>query len=96
MAEIERIIWSEEAWSDLESIIEYISRDSEYYAVNFVNKIIDLVEILKTFPKSGRVVPEYNNPEMREIIYKNYRIIYKLSKNIIEILTVFHGSKLFD
>ncbi len=58
MAEIKRIIWSEEAWSDLESIIEYISKDSEYYAIN--------------------------------------RIVYKVSKNIIEILTVFHGSKHLD
>ena len=96
MAEIKRIIWSEEAWSDLESIIEYISKDSEYYAVNFVNKIIDTVEILEIFPEAGRIVPEYNNPQLREIIYKNYRIVYKVSKNIIEILTVFHGSKHLD
>ncbi len=80
MAEIKRIIWSEEAWSDLESIIEYISKDSEYYAVNFVNKIIDTVEILEIFPEAGRIVPEYNNPQLREIIYKNYRIVYKVSK----------------
>ena len=96
MAEIKRIIWSEEAWSDLESIIEYISKDSEYYAVNFVNKIIDTVEILEIFPEAGRIVPEYNNPQLREIIYKNYRIVYKVLKNIIEILTVFHGSKHLD
>jgi addiction module RelE/StbE family toxin len=96
MAEIKRIIWSEEAWSDLESIIEYISKDSEYYAVNFVNKIIDTVEILEIFPEAGRIVPEYNNPQLREIIYKNYRIVYKVSKNINEILTVFHGSKHLD
>ncbi len=50
MAEIKRIIWSEEAWSDLESIIEYISKESEYFAINFINKIIAAVEMLEIFP----------------------------------------------
>jgi len=69
---------------------------SQYYATNFVNKIIDTVDILKIFPESGRIVPEYNNPAMREILYKNYRIIYRISGNVIEIITVYHGSSLLD
>ena len=78
MAEIDRILWSITALTDLESIINYTARDSKYYAKNFANKIIKAVDILKIFPKSGRVVPEFGSPKIREILYKNYRIMYSI------------------
>ena len=96
MAQIDRIIWSERAWADIDSIIEYISKDSEYYAKNFATKIINAVELLKIFPEMGRITPEIGNPAIRELQYKPYRIVYKILENTVEILTVYHGSRLFD
>ena len=52
-------------------IISFISKDSELYAVNFASKIISAVETLKVFPEIGRIVPEYGDPKIREIIYRN-------------------------
>lgn len=92
MAEI-KIIWSEGALQDIDEVISFIAKNSIHYAVNFASKIIDSVEILKTFPEIGRIVPEYDNPNLREIIYRNYRIVYKISIDTVEIVTVFQGSK---
>ncbi len=95
MAEV-KIVWSEEALKDIEEIISFISKDSELYAVNFASKIVSAVEILKWFPEIGRIVPEYGDPKMREIIYRNYRIVYLVEERAVEIITVFHGSKLLE
>ncbi|HEC66714.1 MAG TPA: type II toxin-antitoxin system RelE/ParE family toxin [bacterium] len=95
MAEV-RIVWSEEALKDIEEIISFISKDSELYAVNFASKIISAVETLRVFPEIGRIVPEYADPKIREIIYRNYRIVYQIEERAVEIITVSHGSKLLE
>ena len=95
MAEV-KIVWSEEALKDIEEIISFISKDSELYAVNFASKIISAVETLKVFPEIGRIVPEYGDPKIREIIYRNYRIVYQIDERAVEIITVSHGSKLLE
>jgi addiction module RelE/StbE family toxin len=95
MAEV-KIVWSEEALKDIEEIISFISKDSELYAVNFASKIVSAVETLKVFLEIGRIVPEYGDPKMREIIYRNYRIVYLIEERAVEIITVFHGSKLLE
>ena len=95
MAEV-KIVWSEEALKDIEEIISFISKDSELYAVNFASKIVSAVETLKVFPEIGRIVPEYGDLKMREIIYRNYRIVYLIEERAVEIITVFHGSKLLE
>ena len=92
MAEI-KVIWSEGALKDFEEIISFISRDSAQYATRFASKIIDGIEILKTFPEIGRIVPEYDDKNLREIIYRNYRIVYKKSEGMAEVVTIFQGSK---
>lgn len=95
MAEV-KIIWSEESLNDVEEIISFISKDSEFFAMNFASKIIDAVDTLKIISDIGRVVPEYDNVKIREILYRNYRIVYKIDEKVVEILTVFHGSKLLE
>ena len=89
------ITWSPQSLDDLDSIAEYIARDSARYAQSTVEKIIEAAEILKRFPRIGRVVPEMRDEDIREILHKNYRIIYELHGEKIEILTVLHGRRLF-
>lgn len=88
-----KIIWSEPAISDLENIRDYIAKDSEYYATIFIEKIITAVEKVAAFPLMGRIAPECNNKNIREVIYQNYRIIYKVNNKAIFILTVIHGGR---
>lgn len=93
MAEVR---WTPQAADDLDSIAEFISKDSPHYSSLFVLDVLCAVDRLIQFPKSGRVVPEINDPLVREVILGSYRIIYRLRQDIVEILTVFHGSRLLD
>ena len=85
--------WTEPALVDLESIWDFIKRDSEYYASQFIGKIIDAVESLKTFPEMGRNVPETESENIRELLFNNYRIIYQVEAERILILTIIHAAR---
>jgi len=52
-----------------------------------------IIENLIQFPKMGRIVPELENLEIREIIYRNFRVVYRLKENILEIIRIIHGSR---
>ena len=86
-----KIIWTHEALERLQGIRNYISKDSPDRASEFIQRIIDRAETIPLNPHLGRIVPELSNPEIRELIYKNYRIVYRKSKESIEILTVFEA-----
>ena len=88
-----KILWTEPALQDLESIRDYIKRDSEYYASLFIERIIEAVERLETFPEIGRKVPEAEEENIREIIFQNYRIIYRLETEQVLILTILHAAR---
>jgi addiction module RelE/StbE family toxin len=90
-----KIIWTQRSLTDLKSIAEYISKDSIKYASLVLERIIDITKYLETNPKIGRMVPEIGrNSKIREIIFGNYRIIYKIAGNLtVHILTVHHSAK---
>jgi len=89
------IVWAPQAIADVESIKSFISRDSVLYAEVTVTRLISAVERAGAFPESGRVVPEINDPNIREILWRNYRIVYRVRSTIVEVVTVFHGAMLF-
>jgi len=89
-----KIFWTKEALFRLQEIEDYISRDNPEAAAEFVDKLISTAELLNKNHKIGRVVPELSFENIREIIHKNYRIVYLINKNSIEILTVFEGHQL--
>jgi plasmid stabilization system protein ParE len=78
----------------MESIRDYIAKDSPFYARRFIERFFDHAEKLNDFPKMGRLVPEADDrDDIRELIYQGYRIIYLLSSELAEIITVVHGSQ---
>lgn len=91
-----RIRWSPRSVDNLESICEYIAKDSLHFATVFAKSIFRVVDTIKEFPNSGRVVPEYNNKDLREKILNNYRIVYRVKDEYIEIVVITHCSKLLD
>ncbi len=91
-----RVVWTREALDRLSDIEDFISQDSPQRAATFVNYLIQRAEGICKNPRIGRKVPEISNPNVREIIAKKYRIVYKIQKNTIEILTVFEGHKLLS
>ncbi|PKP56497.1 MAG: type II toxin-antitoxin system RelE/ParE family toxin [Candidatus Altiarchaeales archaeon HGW-Altiarchaeales-2] len=86
--------WSKSSIEDLKSIYEFIALDSPQYALLFKDRIFEIIEHLETFPNMGRQVPESDDPDVRELFYKNYRIIYQIKKGYLEIIIVIYGSRL--
>ena len=62
----------------------------------FTQKVFETIKQLKYFPESGRVVPEIGQSTIREITLGNYRIIYRVQKDKIEIITVYHSARLLN
>lgn len=89
-----KLFWTKEALLRLQDIEEYISKDNPVAAIEFVDKLITLAETLKDNPEKGRIVPELSLDSIRELIHRNYRIVYSVKKNSIDILTVFEGHQL--
>ena len=88
------IKWSDAAKADLKGIIEYLSHDSPQYADYFYERIFESIDNLESFPEMGRRVPELRDPNIRELIIQNHRIVYQYLENNIEIVTIFHGRRL--
>jgi toxin ParE1/3/4 len=90
-----KILWAQEALNQLIEIEDFISKDSPERAVQFIDDIIEHAEkVLPGGLRIGRTVPEISNPEIRELIFKKYRIVYRINKKNVEILTVFEGHRL--
>jgi toxin ParE1/3/4 len=87
--------WSGPARMDLKQIHDYIANDSRYYAKKVIQTIVDRTEELTVFPEIGRIVPEIDNPNIRELFVYSYRLIYEISSDGIGILAVIHGRRDF-
>jgi|SRR3989339_453823 len=91
------IVWTDRSVKDLQSIFEFIFKDSPYYAERFIKSLVKSTEKLESMPLIGREVPELPQHNLREIIYKNFRIVYRVSKeNDIIIISIIHCSRDFS
>lgn len=88
-----KVNWTFTAIEHLLAIYEYINHDSPMYAKRMVDKITRRSQQIARFPHSGRVVPEYQVPDIYEVIETPYRIIYRINKKAIDVLAVIHGAK---
>jgi addiction module RelE/StbE family toxin len=88
-----QISWTKKSLKDLRAINDYISLDSSFYSALFISKLISRVDQLIEFPESGRMVPEKNVHEIRELIEGNYRIFYRLQKEKITILRIHNAAR---
>lgn len=92
-----KIRWTEKASSHLQSIHEYIASDSQVYATRFIKSLIKTTDRLEEIPFCGRIVPELESYGFREVIYKDYRIVYRVLDNCeVEILAVLHSARDFE
>lgn len=90
-----RLNWHDDASDDLIQIYNYIYQDSIYYSRKTVNDILELAENLKFSPYMGRKIPECNRNTERELIYKSYRIIYKIELDKVFIRRIWHSARNF-
>jgi toxin ParE1/3/4 len=88
-----RVIWTLAAWNDLETVADFISRDSPYYAAAWVRNVRDAARSLNLMSMRGRVVPEIGDRQIRELIVQSYRLIYKVEKSRVAVLGIIHGAR---
>lgn len=85
-----KLIWTKTAVVRLTEIHDYIKNDSPLNAQRWVESVLEKISKLLELPKIGRKVPEINSESVRELIFGNYRIIYKITQENIELVTVRH------
>ncbi len=90
-----KIILSPRAIQDLRGIVRYISFDNPLRAESFGHELIAKTRLLASFPELGRVVPEFDEPDVREVIHKSYRIVYRVrhEQGLVEVSRFWHGAR---
>ena len=90
-----RLIWSPAARDDLHDIVVFVARDNPNRAMSFGYELISETDHLQTYPDLGRVVPEYQNKDLREIVFRPYRIVYRVNheQKLCEIVRVWHSAR---
>jgi len=89
------VIWTPGARTDLDEIITYIAKDSLPSALAFLEEALQTAESLATLSERGRVVPELNDPIVRELFIKRYRLLYEIHEQEVHVLAVLHGAREF-
>jgi len=88
-----KVYWTENAENNLDAIYSYIAQRSATYALRMVDRITRRSIQISSFPLSGRMVPEYDSNEIREVIEWPYRIIYSIKQDQIDVMAVIHGAR---
>jgi addiction module RelE/StbE family toxin len=93
MAQVE---WTPQALDDLDAICLFIARDAPQVAAVFADRAFRATDRLANYPRSGRIVPELAVENMREIILGNYRLIYRIRQDQVQVVTVHHAARRLD
>ena len=90
-----RVALSPSARRDLQDVVRYISLDSPERGVAFGQFLLGSVKRLAEFPELGRIVPEFDEPSIREIVVRNYRVIYLLNEEDcrVDVVRFWHGAR---
>lgn len=90
-----KLIWSPAARDDLHDIVVFIARDNPNRAMSFGYELISETDRLREFPELGRIVPEYRNDDIRELVFRPYRIVYRVihDEKLCEIARVWHSAR---
>ena len=84
------VIFTDRFLTRVEEFTDYIALDHIPTAIKWAEGVFEHCKRLSTQPESGRMVPEFNRPEIKELIHGNYRLVYELKSNRIDMLTIWH------
>ena len=87
------VLWTVGAREDLRQLIAFVGQDSETYAAIVVGRIMAAVSRLESYPLIGRIVPEYQDATIREVLVGNYRIVYRIRQEVIGVIAVVHRGR---
>ena len=83
-----KVVWTDKCLQRIEEISDYIELDSKKNAEQFIKEIFDKEEMLKNNPKIGKIAPDYELEEYRQIIIRNYRLVYKIDGKYLNMITI--------
>jgi toxin ParE1/3/4 len=86
-----KLVWSPLALERVTEIALYIADERPYAAGQWVEEIFAVVERLEPFPRSGRIVPEADRQDLREVVHGDFRIIYRVEEHQLSVLTIRHA-----
>jgi toxin ParE1/3/4 len=90
------VIWSRRARDGLDEAVAYIAKDSQERARDFLERALNTAESLDQFAERGRIVPELDDPYVRELFVYRYRLVYEVSDSKATILGFLHGARDFN
>ena len=91
-----KIVWQPLALERVNEIIDLIARERPLAAEKWAVGLFELVERLEQSPRRGRVVPEVGREQIRELLYRNHRVIYRMDSDAVSVLTVRYARRLLD
>lgn len=94
-ARVRKVVWAESARDALDAVIGYIAQDSQQAAVQVLDDALRAGASLATFAERGRVVPELNDPVIREVFVYKYRLQYEVGDARVLIVAFLHGARDF-
>ncbi len=95
MAARRRVIWAPRAQTALDESVEFVAQDSLPGALRVLEQALAAADSLATLSERGRVVPEYDDPQLREIFVFRYRLLYELHPDLVRIVAFLHGAQDF-
>ena len=87
-----KVNWSESAWKDLEDTLDYIAKDSPFYAAAFAQEVLEASQTLRDLSDRGRMIPEFNRTDLRELFIRRYRLMYEINQDSVFIIALIHGA----
>jgi toxin ParE1/3/4 len=94
-ARVREVVWAESARDALGEVITYIAQDSRQAAGRVLEAAIEAAASLATLSERGRVVPEINDPAIREILVFRYRLMYRVENERVIVVAFVHGARDF-
>jgi len=90
-----KVIWTKQGYSTLDEAVGYVGQDSLTAAQDLLESALDTAESLSIFSERGRIVPELQQPNVRELLVQRYRLIYEVFDTRVEVLAFIHGARDF-
>ena len=87
------VIFTERFLGRVEEYSDFIALDNRSNAIKWAREVFERCRQLQDHPESGRIVPEFGRPEIRELIHGKYRLIYEIKSKQIDMLTIWHMSQ---
>lgn len=91
-----QVVWTEGARRELDAAIAFVAEDSREGAISLLDDILDSTDSLHSMPDRGRVVPERDDPHVRELLVGPYRLLYHVDGSVVYVLSVLHQRRDFD